>query len=144
MKMNPKLYYTLNYTWGIIMTFIGFCVALVVQARGIKPQKHAGATYYQFGDNWGGISFGPYFFCCNQSGEHTKNHEFGHSLQNAIWGPLFPFVIAIPSFIRCQKFNSNIKKGIPNKEDYDAIWFEGQATEWGTKVAKEWDNLPKE
>lgn len=144
MIRNKKVYYTLNYTWGIIMTAIGFCIATIARACGVKPQKHAGATYYQFGKNWGGISFGPYFFCGTQASERTKNHEFGHSLQNAIWGPLFIFVIAIPSFIRCQKFNYNILHGIPNKEEYDAIWFEGQATEWGTKVAKEWDSLPDE
>lgn len=138
MKLNPKLYYTLQFTWGIIMNIFGLIGAALCMACGIKPQKHAGAIYFEFGKNWGGISLGCFFFCYKGAPEHTKNHEFGHSLQNAIWGPLFPFVIAIPSFIRCQKFNANILKGIPNKEDYDAIWFEGQATDWGTKTAKNW------
>jgi hypothetical protein len=80
MIRNKKAYYTLNYTWGIIMTAIGFCIATIARACGVKPQKHAGATYYQFGKNWGGISFGPYFFCGTQASERTKNHEFGHSL----------------------------------------------------------------
>ena len=141
MNIDSKTYKTLSWTWGIIMTFIGACVACVCEALGYIPQKHAGATYYVIGTQpWGGISFGPYFFCCPQAGDHTKNHEFGHSLQNCIWGPLFPFVIGIPSLIRCQKFNNNTKKGIPNKEEYDAIWFEGQATEWGTEMAKRWNN----
>lgn len=44
-----------------------------------------------------------------------------------IWGPLFPFVIALPSAIRYHYQNWRSKKGLENKP-YDAIWFEGQAT----------------
>ena len=139
MNINPKTYKLLSYTWGIIMTFIGACAAFVCTRLGYKPQKHAGATYFEVGKTrWGGISLGCFFFCGPGASQHTKDHEFGHSLQNCIWGPLFPFVIGIPSFVRCQKFNNNIKKGIPNEEDYDAIWFEGQATEWGEKVRLNW------
>jgi hypothetical protein len=38
--------------------------------------------------------------CDENAGEHTMAHECGHGLQNCIWGPLFPFVIAIPSAVR--------------------------------------------
>ena len=139
MNINPKLYHTLCWTWGIIMTLIGACVAAVCSAMGYKAQKHAGAIYYEVGKKpWGGICLGQYFFCSPGATKHTKDHEFGHSLQNCIWGPLFPFVIGIPSFVRCQKFNSNIKKGIPNEEDYYAIWFEKEASEWGEKIADQW------
>jgi hypothetical protein len=55
----------------------------------------------------------------------------------ALYGPAFPIIVAIPSFTRYHKFNYNQKRGIPN-EDYDAAWFEGQATDWGTKMAKKW------
>lgn len=137
--MKKFLYYLLSWTWGLPMTLIGLLVAGVCKANGIEENSHAGATYFEFGKGWGGVSLGCFFFCSKRPSEHTKNHEFGHSLQNCLWGPLFPFVIAIPSAIRYHKFMNNTKKGIPNKEPYDAIWFEGQATEWGTKVAAEWD-----
>lgn len=133
-----KLFYILNFTWGIIMNIIGGIGALVIMAMGHKPIRHAGNIVFKFGHHWGGVSLGIFTFMCVESGERTLNHEFGHSIQNAIFGPLFPFIVAIPSFIRCQKFNSNIKKGIPNEEDYDAIWFEGSATKWGTIIAERW------
>lgn len=139
--MKKSLYNTLSWTWGIIMTIIGAIAAAGCMALGCKPQKHAGATYFVIGEGWGGVSLGCFFFCSKGANEHTKNHEFGHSLQNCIWGPLFPFVIAIPSAIRYWKFTTNAKKGIPNTEAYDDAWFEGQATAWGTKAASEWDNL---
>ena len=69
----------------------------------------------------------------NAKGTRTRPHEFGHSLQNCLWGPLFPFVIAIPSATRYWYRDISAKKGNKPTTDYDAVWFEGQATEWGNK-----------
>lgn len=131
------LYYILNFTWGIIMNVFGLIGAGAMLVLGKKPIRHAGSIVFHTGHYWGGVSLGVFSFVSEESGWHTLNHEFGHSLQNALYGPLFPFIVAIPSFIRYHKFNYNSKHDIPN-EDYDAAWFEGQATEWGTKIAKKW------
>lgn len=133
-----KLYYILNFTWGIIMNIFGLIGASVMLALGKKPIHHAGSIVFRTGHYWGGVSLGIFSFVCEEASQHTLNHEFGHSLQNALYGPAFPFIVAIPSFIRYWKFTINDKKGIPNTEKYDDAWFEGQATEWGTKIAKEW------
>jgi hypothetical protein len=132
-----QLYYILNFTWGIIMNLIGAIGAGIMLILGKKPIRHAGSIVFRAGHNWGGVSLGIFSFVCEEAGEHTLNHEFGHSLQNALYGLAFPFIVAIPSFVRYHKFNYNQKHGIPN-EDYDAAWFEGQATDWGTKMAKKW------
>lgn len=137
-KTQKSIYYLLQFTWGIIMNIFGLIGAGIMLALGHKPIRHGGSLMFVVGENWGGVSLGMFTFVSNAATERTRNHEFGHSLQNAVFGPLFPFIVAIPSFIRCQQFNSNIKKGIPNKEPYDAIWFEGQATEWGTKEVDKW------
>lgn len=133
--MKRTIYYFLSFTWGSIMTFIGLCAALSLYIAGYKPTKYGPCLCYVVGTGWGGVSLGPIMIMSegNAKGDHTKNHEFGHSLQNCIWGPLFPFVIAIPSATRywAREFRRN--KGTPPTTDYDAIWFEGQATEWGNK-----------
>lgn len=134
---NKTIYYILNFTWGIIMNIFGLIGAGAMLALGKKPIRHAGSIVFRTGHNWGGVSLGIFSFICEESGQHTLDHEFGHSLQNALYGPLFPFIVAIPSFIHYHIFNYNQKHGIPN-EDYDAAWFEGQATDWGTKTAKNW------
>lgn len=192
MKINKPLYYILNCTWGCIMTLIGAVVALALICVGKKPKKHAGATYFNVGKSWGGVELGMFFLTDSHNSEHTRNHEFGHSLQNCLWGPLLPFVVCIPSAIRywlitfktqkSKKIYSTILvtcialiglgiafiplnvfhitglllciyaiiiamwlfgKEIPQYASgksvpYDKIWFEGQATEWGTKVSKDW------
>lgn len=58
----------------------------------------------------------------------TAQHECGHNYQNALLGPLFFFLVAIPSGIRYW-----YQRLTPNKKhaDYDAIWFEDSATKIG-------------
>ena len=131
--MNKKLFYILNFTWGIIMNIFGLIGAAAFIAAGRKPIRHAGSIVFRTGHNWGGVSLGIFSFVCEETGQHTLNHEFGHSLQNAVYGPLFPFIVAIPSFTRYHLINANLIK----VKNYDDIWFERQATEWGTKIANQ-------
>lgn len=100
MKINKPLYYILNCTWGCIMTLIGSIVALALLCVGKKPQRHAGSIYFNVGKSWGGVELGCFFLTDSNNSTHTKNHEFGHSLQNCLWGPLFPAIVCIPSAIR--------------------------------------------
>lgn len=140
--MKKVLYWIWSLTWGGLLSFFGLIGALIVTVF-FKAKVHKnGYTYiFEVGGNWGGLNLGVISFvggytttCPDEDWfEHTRRHEFGHSLQNLIWGPLMLFVIAIPSFIRYHYQNYRSKKGLPNKE-YDAIWFEGQATKWGTKA----------
>lgn len=118
MKINKPLYYILNCTWGCIMTFIGAVVAFALLCVGKKPQKHAGCTYFNVGKSWGGMELGFFFLTDSHDSQHTKNHEFGHSLQNCLWGPLFPFVVCIPSAIRYWLREFKTQKG---KKMYSAI-----------------------
>lgn len=46
------------------------------------------------------MNFGPFFFTDDVTGLHTLQHESGHGLQNALWGPLFLFLVALPSGLR--------------------------------------------
>ena len=88
-------------TWGFIMTMIGAIVALILIVSGNKPQHIGSVVYIETGLGWGGITLGGFLFCSRDAGDSIKYHETGHTIQNMIWGPLFPFVIGFPSFIRC-------------------------------------------
>lgn len=195
MKISKPLYYILNCTWGILMTGIGAVIALMLLIAGYEPKRHAGSIYFNVGKSWGGVELGMFFLTDEHDSKSVKDHEFGHSLQNCLWGPLMPFVVCLPSAARywLREFNTRQKKEnftlslmviscflvlslsfiaicfqlewllwimllvffytafvtywmlhteIPkyDKENvpYDAVWFEGQATEWGTRIAKEW------
>ena len=140
--MKKFLYWLGQLTWGIVMSLIGLITALIciLFLKG-KVHKNGYTIIIEVGGNWGGINLGCISLCggyttvCPDENwfQHTRRHEFGHSLQNLIFGPLFPFIVAIPSAIRYHYQNYRSKKGLPNKE-YDVIWFEGTATRWGTKA----------
>ncbi len=137
MKLILKriLFYIISLTWGGIMTAIGLVVLLVTLPFG-KFGIYHGRIYKRIGKNWGGVELGCFFLCDNSADEYILAHESGHGLQNCLWGPLMPFVICIPSAIRywyrefIWRFNKEKFNKLP---DYDAIWFEGQATKWGKK-----------
>ena len=137
MKLILKriLFYIISFTWGGIMTAIGLVVLLVTLPFG-KFGIYHGRIYKRIGKNWGGVELGCFFLCDNSADEYILAHESGHGLQNCLWGPLMPFVICIPSAIRYwyREYLWRCKKEKFNKlPDYDAIWFEGQATKWGKK-----------
>lgn len=129
------LYWIWQLTWGALMTIpglliTGFCIIFL---HG-KPHKNGWSYIVEIGGNWGGLELGAVALCGNYYPgdwyEHTRKHEFGHSLQQLIFGPLQPFIVGIPSAIRY--WYQRLTPG-PHQE-YDAIWFEGSATRWGTKV----------
>ena len=114
------------------MTLIGlfaaaFCLAFL---KG-KPHKNGYSFIIEVGGNWGGVNLGVVSLCggyttkCIDYGwfEETRRHEAGHGLQNLIFGPLFPFIVSVPSAIRY--WLSHFGK---LKSGYYDVWFESTAT----------------
>lgn len=139
-------YYLLNFTWGAIMSIIGLIATVFAMLflHG-KPHKNGCSYTVEIGGDWGGLELGCFSFVGGYSKsdpkffEHTRKHEFGHSLQNMILGPIAIFVSFIPSAIRYHVFQYRTKHGKKNPP-YDAIWFESTATKYGTIVANWLEN----
>ncbi len=128
-------YYVLSFTWGGLMSIIGFLVILFSCFFG-RVHTYHGRLYAIWGGEWGGLELGC-FFIVGRNCDELRAHESGHGLQNIIWGPLYVFVIGIPSVIRYwYRELKYYKKGLVPPTDYDAIWFEGQATRWGEKYVE--------
>ena len=143
------LFWLLSLTWGLLMTLIGLLVTafVIVFLKG-KVHKNGYSYIVEIGGDWGGLNLGAVSLCGGYTTtcpnekwfQHTRRHEFGHSLQNCILGPLFPFLVSIPSAIRYHYQNSRSKKGLSNK-DYNAVWFESTASKFGTAVVDEIENV---
>lgn len=135
--MNKKQFYILSFTWGIILTVIGLVVAGVLILAGKRPTKYGWCYHFEVGDSWGGLELGIIFITDTTPDEETKNHEFGHAIQNCVYGPFMPFLVCIPSAIRYwyRKWKYHDKNLTPPTE-YDDIWFEGEATKLGTEYMK--------
>lgn len=110
------IFWFLQCTWGSIMTLIGAAAALMLMIAGKKPKRLHQNIYFEIREDWGAIDLGPFFLCGKKSYYILKQHECGHSIQNIIFGPLFPFLIAIPSALRflLRKFKSHLTKSLFN------------------------------
>lgn len=132
------LYWVVQLIWGALLTIPGLLItAFCILFLHGKPHKNGFSYIVEVGGNWGGIELGAVALCGGYTTtcknltwfELTRRHEFGHTLQHLIFGPLMLFIVAIPSVTRYWYFRLT-----PNKKhkDYDSIWFEGSATKWGT------------
>jgi hypothetical protein len=131
-------YYLIQFTWGLVNNLIG---ALFLLANGkLKREFFHGACLSYHNGGWGGVSMGIFIFVNGNRGEEwvrgCRVHEYGHTLQSLLLGPLYMFVIGIPSFVwcnskRCIKFRS--EKGIT----YGAFYPEKWANAWGAAATGE-------
>ena len=132
-------YWFLQLTWGALLTIVGLLVTAfcIVFLKG-KAHKNGYSYIVEIGGNWGGLELGAVALCGGYTTkcpnekwfQHTRRHEFGHSLQNLIFGPFMLFVVTIPSAIRYHYQNYRSKKGLPNKP-YDQAIYEYTASKWG-------------
>lgn len=137
MRMNKAAFYILSFTWGLPLTLIGCLVAGALMCLGYRPKKFSYSFYFEVGDNWGGVELGIFFITDTSPTHHLKCHEFGHGLQNCIYGIFMIPLVCIPSAMRYwyrEIIWYTDRKKYNQLPDYDAIWFEGQATKWGTQM----------
>ncbi|GEM_PF-608585 len=133
-RIKMPWFYILSFTWGGILSCMGLLVSFVMIITGHRPKKWGYCWYFEIGrKNWGGCEWGPVFLKDKHEGEHIKNHEFGHGIQNCFLGPFMIFLVSAPSSIRYWYRRIKTRLGKPLKTAYDDIWFEGQATRLGTE-----------
>lgn len=140
MQLNKFWYYVLNYTWGLPLTIVGWLVAFALRITGHKPVMKYGPclVFSVGGPRWGGFSIGTTIVVDTDTNNFPNDipmrtiildHEFGHSIQNAIFGPFMPILVSIPSVIRYwYRRAKNYTSG------YYDIWFEKTASIWGNYI----------
>lgn len=146
-KENRILFYISSLTWGLLMTLIGLFVFLFVNIfmrdKILVRSIVAGRICMSLNSRYlGGISLGLFYLVGRSEYKihHIHIHELGHSIQNAMWGPLFLLVIGIPSIARASVWRIIRKRYFKKHNvypDYESIWFESNATELGYKYIYE-------
>ncbi len=135
-KHRP-LYYFLLIFWGCLTTLFGIFITAGVAFLKLIGMPVEFIPYHWIflvkvgPEHWGGMTAGFMFIRDHKSSDPYINpHEFGHTFQECLLGPLFPFLVAGFSSIRYWYQKLRKKHHKPNK-DYDAIWFEDSATQIG-------------
>ena len=132
------LFYLVQWTWGLPVNLIGGIVFLIC-TKGLKRryQKfgYARITYLPW--NQGGLSLGLFIFMRDRHPNrkwtyNTRIHEYGHTWQCLLLGPLYYLVIALPSAIWCNFFEGYRKK---HNVSYYKLYCEGWSNAWGQKFS---------
>ena len=130
-KLPFVLNLILQCTWGCLQTVLGsilFLWAVVVCRQ--KPFLYGDTIACVLPNKSGSLSLGLFFFLHPKAvdNEFTKRHEWGHTRQSLMLGPLYLLVIALPSAIWCNCFRRYREE---KKIDYFVLYTE----KWANKCA---------
>ena len=97
--MNAIIYHFLQWTWGLPLNIIGALIALFCRKEKHFRYHLARVSYW---NRRGSMAIGRYIFLEKGLGEEEDRilyHEYGHTMQSILLGPLFLPVIAAPSLV---------------------------------------------
>ena len=126
------IYRILQCTWGIVQTLLGFVVFLCHFKD--RHFVYNGAIATEWKRNFG-LSLGLFIFVWPND-SHVLVHEYGHTLQSMVLGPLYLILVGIPSalwanlpFLQKRRMEQHIS--------YYRFYPEKSANQLGEKVTKE-------
>lgn len=133
------LYTLIQITWGIPQTIIGLFLFFYCILNGCKAHFVRG----MIGVGWhrnDGISLGLFFFCPSKDFNSNGifgilSHEYGHTVQSLLLGPLYLLLIMIPSLFWCGLPYFR-KYRIRTGTSYSKLWCEHWADYIGNKMFK--------
>ena len=122
------LFYFLQWTWGLPQNLVG--LLLLPFLRGKRFRYHGAlVTVYRQRDsakNHSGFSLGMFIFIPEGWSEYNKKHlvvhEYGHTVQSLILGPLYLPAVGLPSVIWshrfCRRYDVYRRRGIAYTDKY--------------------------
>ncbi|MCQ2496596.1 MAG: hypothetical protein MJ131_08395 [Lachnospiraceae bacterium] len=127
---------SLQFTWGFFQNAYGLLVFLGLTAThpGRKLEFYHGAVVSYWSKSYS-MSSGMFIFYGHENSSDGRSvivHEYGHALQSLALGPLFLFIIGIPSVIWA--FSPHfIKLRRYGRRTYLDFYPESWANSWGEK-----------
>ena len=100
MKMNRVVW----WIWGFPQNLIGLILAsfFEMKAQIVRMERYKDSKVFYVNSKFSGaVSLGTYIFIFSDYRNIRKTimHEYGHSIQSKILGPLYLLVIGLPSII---------------------------------------------
>ena len=144
--MKIVLYRIWQCTWGVLQTFLG--LIMFVKYFKSKHYTYHGAVIIEWNAN-ASVSLGLFVFIAHEEPWFEKYkgqmeveelysrlrvHEYGHTIQSLILGPLYLIVIGIPSTMWAFLFE---KKRKDEQIPYGAFFTEKWANRLGERVTGE-------
>lgn len=135
--LKDILFYAVQWTWGLPVNIVGGAAYLIctkILKRRHSKFGYANIVYLPW--NAGGLSMGLFIFVKDNHKSktwtyNTRIHEYGHTWQCLLLGPLYYLVVALPSAVWCNCFENYRKK---NNVSYYKLYCEAWANSWGQKA----------
>lgn len=135
--MEKFLFYFSQWTWGFSVNFIGavaYFICVYIKKYDHDKVGYSHIVYLPW--NQGGLSLGTFIFMKKDHPNkkwtyNTRIHEYGHTWQCLLLGPLYWLVVALPSAVWCNFFEGYRKK---HNVSYYKLYCESWANNWGQKM----------
>lgn len=122
----------LLYIWQLPQNLLGLIMLLFMKPY-VSKENYKGVTYVISKKMAGGISLGNYVILSNKYkskniSKKTWDHEYGHTRDSKMFGPLYLIVIGLPSLIWAWMYGTIIK---PTQNGYYKFYTEKRADRLG-------------
>lgn len=123
----------LLYIWQLPQNILGLLLLLIYGKERLYHRLN-GRRFYYTGEMPSGISLGNYIILWCESYGNSLKHEYGHSIQSRILGPLYLIVIGLPSL--CGNIYDRVAHSCWS-DSLRAKWYYNQPWEkWADKLGK--------
>ena len=116
-----------QWTWGLPQSLLG--LILTIRYRRCPHRRVGGALATLHNGDWGGVSLGMFIFVPDglQPAREAQllAHEYGHTFQSALLGPLYLLAVGIPSYLWANLPRNRRKRAegrIPYESRYPENW----------------------
>lgn len=115
------------FLWCLPQNIVGLFVLIFTKIQKAKTSKYNGAflTFWKYNS---GVSLGWFVFVPKQASENFIKHEYGHYRDSNRFGPLYLFVIGLPSLCWALSFK---KYRIKHNKSYYDFYTERRANKLG-------------
>ena len=140
-RVNLFLYYLIQFSWGLIQNCLGFLIYVFLMIK--NPMRRRGRFNGSRIITWSlssSAALGIFIFLSESLVAHPTRvvvHEYGHTIQSCILGPLYLFIIGIASFIWAQ-FPAFKRKRRAGKYTYSVFYPE----KWANYLGHKYTGLP--
>lgn len=113
--MKKIVNHILDWTWQLPQNIVGFIYSLCIKTTKYEDNPYDDCIIYNKKSK-GCVTLGKYIFVYRYKYNKAQiiKHEYGHRIQSKILGPLYLFVIGLPSIIWANEYHNT-----SNKSYYD-------------------------
>ena len=100
--MKRFLYILCQFTWGLPQNLVGAAFYLYYRAKGCPHFPYQGALAVVWTRRSGSMSMGRFLFLhpdWTPADRHLLRHEYGHTIQSLLLGPLYLPAVGLPSVL---------------------------------------------